>query len=43
MLGVPESAIERMAESALTVQRLLLQNPRVVTLDDARDIYRRAY
>ena len=43
MLGVPESAIDRMAESALTVQRLLLQNPRVVTLDDARDIYRRAY
>jgi alcohol dehydrogenase class IV len=43
MLGVPDSAIDRMAQSALTVQRLLLQNPRVVTLDDARDIYRRAY
>jgi alcohol dehydrogenase class IV len=43
MLGVPESAIDRMAHSALTVQRLLQQNPRVVTLDDARDIYRRAY
>jgi alcohol dehydrogenase class IV len=42
-LGVPESAIDRMADSALTVQRLLQQNPRVVTLQDARDIYRRAY
>jgi alcohol dehydrogenase class IV len=42
-LGVPESAIDRMATAALTVQRLLAQNPRVVTLADARDIYRRAY
>jgi alcohol dehydrogenase class IV len=42
-LGVPESAIDRMADSALTVQRLLLQNPRTVTLQDARDIYRRAF
>jgi alcohol dehydrogenase len=42
-LGVPESAIDRMAESALTVQRLLQQNPRTVTLQDARDIYRRAF
>ncbi len=42
-LGVPESAIDKMAESALTVQRLLLQNPRTVTLQDARDIYRRAF
>jgi alcohol dehydrogenase class IV len=42
-LGVPESAIDRLAESALTVQRLLAQNPRTVTLQDARDIYRRAF
>jgi alcohol dehydrogenase class IV len=42
-LGVPESAIGRLAESALTVQRLLVQNPRTVTLQDARDIYRRAF
>ncbi len=42
-LGVPESAIDRMAQSALTVQRLLQQNPRTVTLQDARDIYRRAF
>ena len=42
-LGVPESAIEALADSALTVQRLLQQNPRTVTLQDARDIYRRAF
>lgn len=42
-LGVPASAIDRMADSALTVQRLLVQNPRTVTLQDARDIYRRAF
>jgi alcohol dehydrogenase class IV len=42
-LGVPESAIDKLAESALTVQRLLQQNPRVVTLQDARAIYRSAY
>jgi alcohol dehydrogenase class IV len=42
-LGVPASAIDRLAESALTVQRLLQQNPRTVTLQDARDIYRRAF
>jgi len=42
-LGVPESAIDMMAASALTVQRLLLQNPRTVTLQDARDIYRRSF
>ena len=42
-LGVPRSAIDAMASSALTVQRLLLQNPRAVTLDDARDIYQRAF
>ena len=42
-LGVPASGIDRLADSALTVQRLLLQNPRAVTLQDARDIYRRAF
>jgi alcohol dehydrogenase len=42
-LGVPATAVDSMAESALTVQRLLQQNPRTVTLEDARDIYRRAF
>jgi alcohol dehydrogenase class IV len=42
-LGVPLEAIDRMASSAMTVQRLLQQNPREVRLEDARDIYRRAF
>ncbi len=40
---MPESSIDKMADSALTVQRLLQMNPRTVTLQDARDIYRRAF
>lgn len=43
LLGVPRDALERMAASAMTVQRLLAQNPRELTLDDARDIYLRAW
>lgn len=42
-LGVPEAALPRMVEAAMKVQRLLVQNPRPVTADDARDIYQRAY
>jgi alcohol dehydrogenase class IV len=42
-LGVPSGAIDRMAASAMTVQRLLQQNPREVREQDARDIYHRAY
>lgn len=41
-LGVPASAIPRMAESAMTVTRLLDRNVRQVNLDDALEIYRRA-
>jgi hypothetical protein len=40
---VPESAIGRMAEAALTVRRLLDRNIREVTLDDAISIYRSVY
>ena len=40
--GIPESAIERMARAAMTVTRLLERNVRVVTEQDARDIYRKA-
>jgi alcohol dehydrogenase class IV len=43
LLGVPESALPRMVEAAMKVQRLLVQNPRTVTPEDARDIYRRAF
>ena len=42
-LDVPRSAIQKMAEAALLVQRLLNNNPREVTLSDAVDIYTRAY
>jgi alcohol dehydrogenase class IV len=42
-LGVPESALPRMVDAAMKVQRLLLQNPRPVTADDAHEIYRRAF
>ena len=42
-LGVPESAIDRMAKSAMTVTRLLNLNVRELTLSDAIDIYRKAF
>jgi alcohol dehydrogenase class IV len=42
-LGVPESALPRLVTAAMKVQRLLVQNPRTVTPEDARDIYLRAY
>ncbi|HLT91766.1 MAG TPA: iron-containing alcohol dehydrogenase [Woeseiaceae bacterium] len=41
--GIPEAAIERLAEGALKVQRLLRNNPRHVTLEDAKAIYRAAF
>ncbi len=41
-LGIPESAIPGMVESALKVQRLLKNNPREVRAADAERIYRAA-
>jgi alcohol dehydrogenase len=41
-LGVPDDAVERMARSAMTVTRLLERNLRLVTFEDAIEIYRRA-
>ncbi len=38
-LGIPQSAVDHMAEAAMEVQRLLKNNPREVTLQDAKDIY----
>jgi alcohol dehydrogenase class IV len=32
-----------LAESAIKVERLLKNNPRKVTLEDAKNIYREAY
>jgi alcohol dehydrogenase class IV len=41
-LGVPEQAVPRMAKAAMTVTRLLKNNPREVTQEDAERIYRAA-
>ncbi|HRK32038.1 MAG TPA: iron-containing alcohol dehydrogenase [Tepidisphaeraceae bacterium] len=41
-LGIPEAAIDRMADSAMTITRLLDRNVRPVTRDDAIMIYRSA-
>ncbi len=38
-LGIPQSAVDHMAEAAMEVKRLLKNNPREVTLQDAKDIY----
>jgi len=42
-VGIPESAIPQMAESAMKVTRLLVNNPRKITLEDAVAIYKSAY
>lgn len=41
--GVPEDALGALAADAMLQQRLLINNPREVTLDDALSIYRAAY
>lgn len=42
-LGIPQSAVPGMACAAMEVQRLLKNNPREVTEQDARDIYNSLY
>lgn len=42
-VNVPESAIPQMAVDALKIQRLLKNNPREITEQDAIDIYKSAY
>lgn len=41
-MGIPESAIEDMAYGAMGQTRLLANNPRRLTRDDAVQIYRNA-
>jgi len=41
-LGIPEDAIPRMTEAAMTVTRLLKNTPYQLTDDDARAIYEAA-
>ena len=38
-LGLDKSIIEKLATMAMSVQRLLKNNPRELTIDDAKDIY----
>lgn len=38
-LGIDQSAVDHLAKSAMEVQRLLKNNPREVTEQDAKDIY----
>jgi len=42
-LGIPQTAVDAMAKAAMNVQRLLKNNPREVTENDARDIYNSLY
>ena len=42
-VNVPESAIPQMASDAMKIQRLLKNNPREITEQDAIDIYKAAY
>jgi alcohol dehydrogenase class IV len=42
-LGIPQSAVNGMAKAAMQVQRLLKNNPRGVTEQDARNIYNSLY
>jgi len=42
-LGIPGSAIGPMAEGAMKVTRLLNNNPKTLSIDDVRQIYKNAY
>jgi alcohol dehydrogenase class IV len=42
-VGIPEDAIPEMATAALKIQRLLKNNPRTITEEDAIAIYKAAY
>ena len=42
-LGIPQTAVDGMARAAMEVQRLLKNNPRPVTEQDARNIYNSLY
>jgi alcohol dehydrogenase class IV len=42
-VNVPETAIQQMAADAMKIQRLLINNPREITEQDAVAIYKAAY
>ena len=41
--GVPEADLPMLARDAMAVQRLLVNNPREVTYDDALALYQAVY
>jgi alcohol dehydrogenase class IV len=43
LIGIPGNSIEKLASSAMEVQRLLKNNVREVTYEDAQQIYLKAY
>lgn len=43
VMGIAEDEIELLAESSMHQTRLLINNPRPVTIDDAREIYAAAF
>jgi alcohol dehydrogenase class IV len=42
-VGIPENALPGLAEAAMKVTRLLANNPRKISLEDAIAIYKSAY
>jgi alcohol dehydrogenase class IV len=42
-VGIPEDSLEPMAAAVMEITRLLKNNPRAITLEDARAIYREAF
>ena len=42
-LGVPREALEEMAVATMEVTRLLANNPKLLTLDDVREIWQKAW
>ena len=42
-IGIPENAIPEMASSAVKIQRLMKNNIREISVEDAIDIYKKAY
>jgi alcohol dehydrogenase class IV len=42
-VGIPQDAVDLLAKDAMNQTRLLVNNPRPVTEDDARAIYQAAW
>jgi alcohol dehydrogenase class IV len=42
-MNIPEADLPKLAEEAMLQQRLLINNPREVTIDDALGLYKQAY